>query len=32
MGWMTGIDIGNLDVAKGICYGTIHFNMELKRS
>lgn len=32
MGWLTGIDIGNLDAAKGICYGTAHFIMELKKS
>ena len=32
MGWLTGIDIGNLDAAKGVCYGTAHFNMELKKS
>jgi hypothetical protein len=32
MGWLTGIDIGNLDAAKGICYGTANFIMELKKS
>jgi len=32
MGWLTGIDIGNLDASKGICYGTVHFLMELKKS
>lgn len=31
MGWLTGIDIGNADVGKGICYGTVHFMMELKK-
>lgn len=29
-GWLTGIDIGNLDAEKGICYGTVHFIMELE--
>ena len=28
-GWLTGVDIGNLDAEKGICYGTVHFIMEL---
>lgn len=28
-GWLTGIDIGSLDPLRGICYGTVHFNMEL---
>ena len=32
MGWLTGIDIGNLDAAKGVCYGTAHFIMELEKS
>ena len=32
MGWLTGIDIGNLDANKGVCYGTAHFIMELKKS
>ena len=32
MGWLTGLDIGNLDASKGICYGTAHFIMELRRS
>jgi hypothetical protein len=32
MGWLTGIDIGNLDVSKGICQGTAHFIIELKKS
>lgn len=32
MGWITGIDIGNLDARRGICYGTIHFLMELRKS
>lgn len=31
MGWLTGIDIGNADVNKGVCYGTVHFLMELKK-
>lgn len=31
MGWLTGIDIGNLDASKGICYGTAHFIMELEK-
>lgn len=31
MGWLTGIDIGNLDADKGVCYGTVHFLMELKK-
>lgn len=30
MGWLTGIDVGNLDAEKGICYGTVHFIMELE--
>jgi len=30
-GWLTGIDIGNLDANRGVCYGTVHFLMELKR-
>lgn len=30
MGWLTGIDIGNVDASKGICYGTVHFLMELE--
>lgn len=32
MGWLSGIEIGNLDAAKGVCYGTAHFIMELKKS
>lgn len=28
-GWLKGIRIGNLDPAKGICYGTVEFIMEL---
>ena len=28
-GWLTGVDVGNLDAGKGICYGTVHFIMEL---
>lgn len=32
MGWLTGIDIGNLDASKGVCYGTVNFIMELKKS
>lgn len=32
MGWLTGIDIGNLDASKGVCYGTVNFIMELKQS
>ena len=28
-GWLTGVDVGNLDAEKGICYGTVHFIMEL---
>ena len=32
MGWPTGMDIGNLDPLMGICYGTAHFIMELKKS
>ena len=31
MGWLTGIDIGNLDAGKGICYGTAHFIVELRK-
>lgn len=31
MGWLTGIDIGNLDVSKGVCYGTVNFIIELKK-
>ena len=30
-GWLIGIDIGNLDASKGVCYGTVKFNMELKK-
>ena len=30
MGWLTGIDVGNLDAEKGVCYGTVHFIMELE--
>jgi len=29
--WLIGIDIGNVDTAKGVCYGTLTFNMELKK-
>ena len=29
-GWLTGIDIGQPDPEKGICYGTVHFIMKLK--
>lgn len=29
-GWLTGVDIGQVDASKGICYGTVHFIMELK--
>lgn len=29
-GWLTGIDIGQLDPEKGICYGTVHFLMKLE--
>ena len=28
-GWLTGVDVGNLDAEKGICYGTVNFIMEL---
>lgn len=28
-GWLNGIDVGNLDAEKGICYGTVYFIMEL---
>lgn len=28
-GWITGIDINNMDAYRGICYGTVYFNMEL---
>ena len=31
MGWLTGIDIGNLDAARGICYGTVNFIMDLRK-
>ena len=31
MGWLTGIDVGNADANKGVCYGTVHFLMELKK-
>jgi hypothetical protein len=31
MGWLTGMDIGNLDASKGVCYGTVNFIMELKK-
>lgn len=24
-GWLTGIDIGQVDASKGVCYGTVHF-------
>ena len=30
MGYLVSIDIGNADVEKGICTGTLTFNMELK--
>lgn len=32
MGWLTGMDIGSLDASKGVCYGTAHFIMELKKA
>jgi hypothetical protein len=28
-GWLTGFDVGNADAARGVCYATIHFLMEL---
>lgn len=28
-GWLTGIDIGNVDAEKGICYGTVHFIVQI---
>lgn len=31
MGWLTGIEIGQLDAARGLCYGTVHFIMELDK-
>lgn len=31
MGYLIGIDIGNADPMRGICYGTVHFNMELEK-
>ena len=30
-GWLIGIDIGNVDASKGVCYATVKFNMELKK-
>lgn len=31
MGHLVSIDIGNADVEKGVCTGTVTFNMELKK-
>lgn len=31
MGWLRAIEIGGVDPAKGICYGTATFIMELKK-
>jgi len=31
MGYLIGIDIGNADPMRGVCYGTVHFNMELEK-
>lgn len=28
-GWLTGLDIGGLDPAKGVCEGVVHFIIEL---
>lgn len=30
-GWLIGIDIGSVDASRGVCYGTVKFNMELKK-
>lgn len=28
-GWLTGVEIGQVDASKGICYGTVNFIMRL---
>lgn len=29
-GWLTGIEVGQVDMKKSVCYATVHFLMELK--
>lgn len=29
-GWLTGIDIGQVDIERSVCYATAHFILELK--
>ena len=30
-GWLTGIDIGQVDASRGICYGTVHFIIRVRQ-
>ncbi len=31
-GWLTSVDIGQMDPARAVCYGTVHFIMELPKT